>query len=834
MTRANSLQPAFNAGELSPRLVSRTDFTKYQAGLAEAQNLIVLPEGGVTRRPGSRYVAEVKSSADKARLRRFEFSTEQAYTLEMGAGYFRFYRHQGQIVAANTDAVITNGTFDSNITGWTDQSNGTGSIAHDATNGWMDLVGAGVGNEAIAEQSVTTTTTGVEHLLRFRVVGSAIGESATVRVGSSSGGSQYLADTKARPGWHSVAFTPSASPFYLQFQNNDTGTVSIDDVSLIDDAAIEIGNPYAEADLFEVDGPQSADALFLFHNDYHPYVLTRRSNSEWSFTQLVVSDGPWLDMNDTTTTLTPSAASGSATVTASAVTGINGDRGFLSTDVGRLVRIDNPSSGINWGWGRITAVASTTSITLQIERALGGTTADTRWRLGAWSDTTGWPGTAAFFEQRLFAARTTNQPQTFWASETAGFGADYVLMSPDSANASGVWDGTVEDDDGLDYTLSAENVNTIEWMSAGDDNLAIGTAGAEWIPDADGAVLTPSDITVRARTTHGSARVAPLRVGNVALFVQRAKRKIREFGYVFESDGYQAFDMNRLTQHITAGGVVEMAYQQEPDSVVWAVRGDGVLLSMTYRREEDVVGWCRHIFGGSFGEGNAVCESVATIPGADGAGQVQSSADRDEVWVVVKRTIAGATKRYVEVLERTYETGDAQEDSYYSDSLITYDGSSTSTVSGLDHLEGETVKVYADGAIQSDKTVSSGSITLDAAASVVQVGLGYTHRGKLLKLAYGAPAGTAVGKTKRIHGVTVVVLNTQRIEIGPDSSNLVSFDFREVADAMDTASPLYTGEWFVENPGNWGSDPRLQFESDDPAPMTLLALAPELMTNDLK
>ncbi|KKK79222.1 hypothetical protein LCGC14_2835680, partial [marine sediment metagenome] len=146
--------------------------------------------------------------------------------------------------------------------------------------------------------------------------------------------------------------------------------------------------------------------------------------------------------------------------------------------------------------------------------------------------------------------------------------------------------------------------------------------------------------------------------------------------------------MTRLAQHITRGGIVEMDFQQEPDSLVWAVRSDGQLLSMTFRREEDVVGWTRHIIGGSFSTGDAVVESVAVIPGENGAGQTQSSENRDEVWVTVKRTINGSTVRYVEVFERDYETGDDEEDSYYADSIITYDGVATSTITGLDHLEG--------------------------------------------------------------------------------------------------------------------------------------------------
>ena len=148
------------------------------------------------------------------------------------------------------------------------------------------------------------------------------------------------------------------------------------------------------------------------------------------------------------------------------------------------------------------------------------------------------------------------------------------------------------------YTLSADNAQPIVWLSPGENTLAIGTKAGEWTPTSNGAVLTPVDIRVSQQTTHGSAAIQPVRVGHIVLFVQKAKRKVREFGFSFEVDGYRAFDMTRLSRHVTRGGIVEMAYAEEPNSLVWAVREDGQLLSMTFRREEDVVGWTRHVIGG--------------------------------------------------------------------------------------------------------------------------------------------------------------------------------------------------------------------------------------------
>jgi hypothetical protein len=487
-------------------------------------------------------------------------------------------------------------------------------------------------------------------------------------------------------------------------------------------------------------------------------------------------------------------------------------------------RTINSSASLYFVRAKITSTYSTNPILDQaFARIQAIPSAVHEFRLGAWSETTGYPSVGTFYEQRLISANTTDQPQTFWATQTA----DFENHRPDDKT------GTVEDDDALSYTISADEVNAIQWMSPGEDTLVLGTTGGEWIPESAGVVLTPNDIVVRRRTKHGSSSAQPIRVGNVVLFVQRAKRKLREFGFAFEVEGYRAVDMTRLSQHITRGGIIEMDFQQEPDSLVWAVRDDGQLLSMTYRREEDVVAWSRHKFGGSFSTGDTVVESVAVIPGADGAGQVQSSENRDEVWVIVKRTINSATKRYVEVLERDFETGDDENDSYYSDSLITYDGAAATSITGLDHLEGETVKILADGYIHPDQTVSSGGITLDIAASVVQIGLGYTHKIKPLKFEGGA-RGTIVGKTKQVFGVTFVLLNSHTLSFGPDDSNLRTIDFREVSDPMDTAVPFFTGERFEEFDDTWKSDPRIVIQNSDPVPFILLAIAPELDSRELK
>ena len=287
-------------------------------------------------------------------------------------------------------------------------------------------------------------------------------------------------------------------------------------------------------------------------------------------------------MNATETTLGLSATSGTGvTVTASAATGINDNAGFLSTDVGRLIRFEDTNN--DWTYLEITAVVSTTIVTADfIGPDASAITAVTGWRLGAFSETTGYPSVVTFFEQRLVYAATTSRPQSMFFSVSA----DYYNHAPTDN------DGNVLDDSGFVYTIATDQVNTIRWMRAG-KVLSVGTAGGEFIVSQgdQNSPLSPTNTRVVRQTTFGSAAVTPPQVGNSVLFLQRANRKVREYVYQFESDAYTAPDLAILSEHITESGIVDMAYQQEPDSIVWLVRSDGVLVGMTYERAQDVVGW---------------------------------------------------------------------------------------------------------------------------------------------------------------------------------------------------------------------------------------------------
>ena len=716
--RVSPIQDSFNAGEFSDLVASRVRFEKYKNAVRLAENMVPLVQGGMTRRTGTMYVNEVKTSAKSTRLIPFEYSVTQAYALEFGDQYVRFFRNRGQLVTTGVSAWSTGAAY---------------------------------------------------------VVGSLV----------TNGGNTYYCITAHTAG---ATFVGDAAKWYQ-----------------LTDAIYELPTPYLEAELFEIKITQSADVLYITHPNHAPRKLSRTAATTWTLTVIDFKDGPYLPTNVTDTTIAPSGTTGSITLTAS--TSI-----FVATDVGRMVRIKHTST---WGYAKITAFTSGTVVTATVGSAFGGTGAVKDWRLGLWSATTGFPACVTFFEDRLFFAGNALRPQRIDGSIVG----DYENFAPTAT------DGLVADDNAIAISLNANDVNVIRWMVDDEKGLLIGTVSGEWIvrPSSLSEALTPTNLAAKRSTAFGSDNLQAIRTGKASIYVQRAGQKARELAYVYEVDGFRSPDMNVLADHILKGGVKQFSYQQEPYSVVWFARKDGQLVGLTYERDQDVLGWHRHIIGGSFGAGDAVVESVTVIPTPSG--------DADEVWLIVKRTIDGATKRYVEYITPKFDET-VTTNAFFVDCGLTYTGAATSTVSGLDHLEGETLSVLADGASHPDVVVASGSVTINRQITVAHFGLPYESNIQTLRIEAGAADGTAQGKTKRIHRVTMRLYETLGLQFGPDDSSLDVLPFRTSADAMGNPPALYTGDKSVNWNDGYDTEGVMYFRQSQPLPFTLLGIFPQLVTQD--
>ena len=835
MARTKYIQTNFTAGEISPRLDSRIDLSKYQNGAKSIQNFTVLPHGGLQRRGGSQFILQTKNAADKVRLVSFEFSITESYVLEFGDEYIRFYRNNGIILESAK-----------NITGITQANPGVvTSSSHGYNNGdWVYISGV-VGMTEVN--------------LDFYIV-----------AGKTTNTFQ-LTD--------------------IDGNNVDTSGFTAYSSGGTAERVFEVTSPWDKDDLFELSFTQSADILYVVHPNYAPREVTRTDHTAWTISEFSFIDGPYLTENSTATTLALSGTSGSVTVTASAIAGINGGAGFRAADVGRLIRFTHSSTTT---FLKVTAFTDTTHVTASVEGVnAGGTSGVTTWRLGHYY-TNNHPAAVAFYEQRLVFGGSNDFPQLLVFSASG----DFTNHTPGTSAS-----------DAMVYTIGTDQVNVIRWLSPG-EVLAVGTVGGEFVvsSSSENEALTPTNVRVVRQTAFGSAPIAPRRVSNVVLFIQRAKRKIREFVHRFDVDNFVAPDLTLLAEHITATGVVQMDYQQEPDSVLWCCLSDGALLGMTYQRDQEVVAWHKHILGGVSDSAGSdpIVESLAIIPttASDGAG-------RDQVYLSVKRFVNNKTYRYIEVLQPGLDILDLQEDAFFVDSGLSLNtpititsitqanpavvtasshgfsngdfvdiravsgmtdvnderfivaGQTTNTfqltnqagtnidstnfsayisggtvrkavttISNLDHLEGQTVSVLGNGAVQASKTVSSGSITLETKASIVHVGLPYISKVVTLSLEAGADVGTAQSRTKRIHEVFVRLYRSLGVKVGPEGGTLEIVPFRDSSDLMDRPPALFTGEKRVPYPRGFETKDHIQVQQDQPLPMTILALISHVKTND--
>ena len=920
MSRVSVIATNFTAGELSEELFGRVDIAKYNNGAETLENFMVMPHGGISRRPGTRFVKEVKSSAAKTRLIPFEFSTTQAYCIELGNLYARFYKEQGAILEAN-----------------------------------KTISGATKANPCV----ITATSHGY-----------------------SNGDEVYIT---------SVVGMTELNGKYYKIKNKATNTfelTDIDDVNINSSAFTTYGSAGTAArvytiattfetdDLFDIQFAQSADVLYLAHPDYAPKKISRTAHTTWTIEDVVYTDGPYQDENLTTTTLTPNATTGSAkTITASAVTGINGGAGFAATDVGRLISIGHQAAawaastsyavgvvkrnsgnvyecikagtsagsggpsgegdeivdnnvtwkflrdgGIQWGYATVTAFTNTTVVVVTVDATFGGTSGETKWRLGAWSGTSGYPAAVAFYEQRLFWAGSTEQPQTLWGSKSG----DYENHTP----------GTL-DDDPVIYTLATDQVNAIRWLSPG-KVMAVGTVGGEFVISGSTTSdpLTPTNVRVVREGTRGSHTHKPVRVDNTVIFIQRQQRKLREFTYAFESDSYQSPDLTILSPQVAKGGISEIAYQQEPNTTIWAVKADGQLVGLTYLRDQQVIAWHRHKIGGVSGACTITVSDFANIAAGTvlkftksngqtvtftsetaGSGaptdtdfgfrpnesnnttadniftRINAHADftvanpaaavvtveetlrkgaapltvessdtarltttnqeisiveslsvipssnngEEELWMIVQRTINGVTRRYIEFMEATFDTRESstKKNAFFIDSGLSYNSTATATISGLDHLEGQTVSILGDGSVYAAQSVTSGGISsLSPAVSEVQIGLSYESIVKTLRPEAGADDGTAQGKTKRVFDLTARFIQTLGAKVSEDGINYDEIQFRAGSSSMDGSPPLFSGDKQIQFRGGWETEGQVYIKQDQPLPIHITAILTRLVTND--
>lgn len=856
----NVIQHSFAAGEISPSLYARTDLDKYKSGAAVMRNFFVDYRSGASNRTGTKFVIQALQSSTAVRLIPFQYSIIRTYVLEFGDHYIRFITNGGAVLE---DAFAI-------------------SAASNGTPGQITAIGNNfVNNDWVFVDSIVGATT-------------YNGRFYTVQV---SGNVLTMFDVNGNP------VDASAFGTYLS-----GGTVA---------RVFKLASPYAAEDLALLKYTQSASVLTLTHPDYIPYNLATTGPLAWTLT--AISFG--------TTISAPTGGSAAATTGTGAyfayvVTSVdsNGQESLPSSPIkaDNVVNLTTTAGTITVTW-----VAATNAVSYNVYKAslsvaatipagaaygfVGSCTGTTFIDSNIVPDfvttpqvnfnpfaSSNNPAVSCYFQQRQVFASSIDEPMTFWMSQPGAFN-NFNLTNP------------VQADNSVTGTLVSDEVNEIKSLKPMPGGLIALTAKGAWQISGGqaGAAITPATATAVPQAYNGASDLPPIVVNYDVIYVQAKGSSVRDLSYNIYVNIYTGTDISLLSNHLfTDKQLIQWAYAEEPFKIIWAVRDDGALLSLTFLKEQEVYGWARHDTQGQF-------KSIASVveDNAGGLGQVQ-----DVVYVVVKRFIDGLWVQYIErFAERQFPYG--VEDAWVVDAGATSDlptpaasltisassgtanftasagvfastdvdsviraGGGIATVtsyisptqvqaliaqditdtipndpnevplpvaegawslttpftvfSGLDHLEGCTVSILADGGVVTPQVVVNGQITLPQAVTKVTAGLAFTCQLQTLRLDVGEP--TIQGKRKSISAVTVRCANTRGIWIGSnfDSNILVPAKELYSTTPLNVPSPLITGDERIITDPLWDTEGQIAIQITDPLPATILGVIPEIQIGD--
>lgn len=889
MAKSAPLIASFNAGEWSPLVWGRSDLARYGAACRKVENFLPLAQGAATRRPGTRFIAATRDDGP-ARLVPFEFSVEQAYVIEFGDHYLRLYRDRARLEVAAPGAAIASGTFDTDVAGWNDLSTGGGSMSWNAGS-WLELRtnANGIGK---AEQAVATTTPDSPHVLIFELKRDqqARAGACTLGIGTNSGASDILTRSLHEPGFYAIPFTPGVSPFHVNFAVGNPGgrVVGIDNVSILTGPAFELPTPYPAAALDRLKWTQSADVLYLAHPDYPPMKLSRAGAFEWSLTRIVFTDGPYLPVAKEGT-LSASATTGIA-VTVSSDIAL-----FAASDVGRPLRLRHGSTW-GWGVITAVANAQSATVEVHsafggtgaaTEYRLGAWSGSTgfpscvsffeeRLFFGGTRNRpqTVWGSVVGDYENH--APSQADGDVLDDSAVTFTIADDRVnairWMSAGKTLAIGTAGGEFSlSAAGVNEAVSPTSVNVRRETTKGCADLQpirIGPAVLfvqrarrklhELVYDFQADALQAPELSILAQ------HMLEPGIADIALQAEpwSVIWSIRDDGALLGLTYLREQQVAGWHRHPLGGGskarslaVIPGAAQDELWLVVERVVG-GVT-----RRWVEVL---EHAFkpahsldhGGAFfvdaglsydgwnvdaaktlaltGAGGWLPGSSKTLTAVGHEPFSGASIDRfyalastDPAMLPVQvRVTAFTSPTEVTVMLTTPVHVALQAAATSNWALMTQE------VAGLDHLDGETVALVADGAAHPSRVVAAGKVTLDRPAARVHAGLGYRSVLETLDIEGGAVDGTAQDRRRRIHGVSVRLVDTIGASVGLADGPLDELPFRGAAAAMDAAPPLFTGDKRVPFPKGWDRGARVAVLQDQPLPCTVAAILPRLTTNE--
>lgn len=873
MSKSHNAQLSWNRGLISRLGLSRIDIARTSLSAEEMVNWDPRVLGSMSLRPGFEYTGATKSN-NKSRSIPFIFSIDDTARLEITTGVLRIWVDDELVSRETVTAAIANGTFDANLTSWTD-SDEVGGTSSWLTGGYMALLGDGTA-AAIRDQQVTVNEANTEHALRIVVARGPV----SLRVGSTSGGDEYIEEMTLGTGTYSLVFTPAAN-FYIRLFSRTNYTVLVDSVAVEAAGTMELPAPWVEADLPMIRFSPKAQTMFLSCRGKQQRVIQRHDDGSWSISLYEPADGPFRLINVSPTTITPSALNGDITLTASKAIFKTGHAGalFRIESAGQTVTdsfsaqndFSNPIrvTGIGGERAFSVLVSGTYVATLTVQRSVA--------EVGNWVDVFNYTANTSYndgLDNQIIYYRIGIKTGNYTS------GTAVITLSYSSGSITGIarattytsttvlqavvltdfgattassdwwegqwsdyrgWPGAVALLEGREWFGGVKRLNgTISDTVDSFDDTYEGDAGPISRDIGEGPVENINFLLPLGRliigTESNSSNINPARMEARSILAARSSSLDEpltptnfNITYANTTGLYVDQSGTRLMSvdyDLSSGGFVTT----DVTMLIPEIAGDG-FVHLAAQKNPDPRAHCPIADGTAAllvydqleevkcwlkWETDGVIEDVCVLP----------RRGEDAVYYTVKRTINGATVRYHEKLAKITEcrggTLNKQADSFYE-----YAGAATTTITGLGHLEGEDVVVWGAGKDLGTFTVLSAQITgLPEAVTGAIVGKSYRARYKSTKQAIAAALGVPLNQKKRIDSIGLVLADTHKdgLYFGSDFDHLDPLPMEEEgAEVADDYVWSSYDEKLIPFPGDWDTDCRFCLQATAPRPCTILS-----------
>ena len=800
------LQCDFTSGELSPALLARVDLAKYAKGCRTERNFISRAQGGAAKRPGFEFLGEVPGDAV---LVPFVFNTEQAYCLVFGNKWMRVAQHDG--------FVLQNGSPYQIATPYTLEQAKRMSYTQSAD--VLFIACHGVAPQKLQRYGHTDWRwEEMDFSAPFDAPTWGEGTSERKGVGYELTypiGTAFLMEREEIGHSGGEGNAPEYQYTYV--------SVNEDLYTEIAGAAERRGfvQAFDRYALHYMSDPGDPDQGIEPTYRVIPYVLFRPAPG---FDQTITIHGAGF-INGALDSEGANSPAQLTTPYTYYVTAVDADGKESGLSVG--VEIDGPASN-NWQAGdRIDLFwnAVPGAVSYRVYKAsfsgrpgyiasVGGTTFSDNNVAPSLSegapkyvdpfvleDENGntvydYPGAVCLFEQRLVFASTERRPQTIWMSKSGDYG-NFAVYTPQA------------DDSPIELTLASAEVSGTKWMVPL-RSLIIGTTGVEWEISSSQGAFTAKTAHAKQQSFWGSSLSRAMVVGNIILHVNNTGSQVRNLQYDFAADSYGGIDLSVMAPHLFEDAtVIDWAYQKAPDSIIWAVRGDGLLLGLTFQNEHQVSAWHWHDTAGQF---KAVC-----------------STPYDTEYTLFA-LVARDGKHFLERMAKRY-TPKNNELPIFLDSSLSLRGSA-GAVSGLTHLNGREVGVSANGVSLGTRVVSGGRVELGGTYTNITVGLLYTSDLETMPVEVAGQQGTSSTLKKYINAANVIMQDSGPVKVGvcAELGNFTHVRWQDVP-MPARGGELFTGMRKVVAPVVAENFVSVCLRSETPVPVTVLGIVSRIAVN---